>query len=675
MKLDTKILSDFNKSRHLEWIETNGLGGYASSTVSGAHSRRYHGLLVAALHPPVGRTVLLSKLDETIVVNSPSNTGNSAEVRFDLGTNQYPGAIHPTGYTYLKSFEKDLFPEFYFSAGGVLLKKTIASVYGENTTLILYEVKEASSPFTLELLPLNAARDFHSLSHANDGMGKHYIFEKGVFRTLNYHGGAELFISVPKAEFQEQQGWYYNFEYAVEQYRGLDFQEDLYTHGKFLLRLKKGDTVGIIISSENPEGKNALKLFASEKKRREKIAEGFSWNEDLKRLALAADQFIVKRGERNTIIAGYHWFADWGRDTMISLPGLCLVTGRFNQAKQILEQFSESLSEGMLPNRFSDYGEAPEYNTIDATLLFFHAIYQYYTYTSDKTFVKSVLPILRDSIDWHYKGTRYNIKVDAADELLGGGQEGVQLTWMDAKVGDWVVTPRRGKAVEINALWYNALRTMEFFEMETGQVRLADEFRMKAANVFASFNNLFWNEEKGYLYDYIEGNYKNDDLRPNQIFALSLPFPLLTKERARKVFDAVTQFLLTPRGLRSLATVHKDYRPVYGGDIWMRDSCYHQGTVWSFLLGPYIDALFRVEQGNSKTQALRIILRFLEHLNEAGIGTVSEIFDAEPPHTSRGCIAQAWGVGEVLRVIMEHDLIPKPLKAEKGIEKSSQKKK
>ena len=375
---------------------------------------------------------------------------------------------------------------------------------------------------------------------------------------------------------------------------------------------------------------------------------------------MAADQFIVKRGDLNTIIAGYHWFADWGRDTMIALPGLCLTVGRVKEAKQILKQFAESVSEGMLPNRFPDYGEAPEYNTIDATLWFFHAIHEYYKSTEDKTFLKSIFSVLQEIIAWHYKGTRYNIKVDPDDELLGGGSEGVQLTWMDAKVGNWVVTPRRGKPVEINALWYNALCCMEVFAETLGQSEEAAQYKTKAARVLKSFNEKFWNEKQKCLYDYIDGNIKNEDLRPNQIYALSLSFPLLSGDRAKKVLQTITDNLLTSRGLRSLAGFHKEYRPAYGGDIWMRDGCYHQGTVWSFLLGPYVDALFYVKGEKGRAEALRLVKRFFDHLDEAGVGTVSEIFDADPPHTPRGCIAQAWGVGEVLRVILKYNILERP---------------
>ncbi len=646
-QFDKSTLNNFETARSLEWLETNGIGGYASGTVSGAHSRRYHGLLVAAMHPPVGRTVVVSKLDETIVVG---------EERFELSANQYPGAVHPEGFKHLTKFERDLFPEFYYQAGHVELKKTIAAIHGENTTVIVYEVLNAKDKFTLELLPLYACRDFHSTSHANDSMGQPFLFQDGLFRTVNYQGCPEINISVPGSEFKESKGWYYNFEYAIEQYRGLDFKEDLYTHGKFIVELKKGSKLGIIISTEDTAGKDALQLLEKERKRREAVVKDFAANDELKKLALAADQFIVKRGELKTIIAGYHWFADWGRDTMISLPGVCLVTDRFEDAKNILKAFANSVSEGMLPNRFPDQGEAPEYNTFDATLWFFHAIYKYYEYTKDKAFVQSILPVLKDIIDWHYKGTRYTIHVDSADELLYGGQDGVQLTWMDAKVGDWVVTPRKGKPVEINALWYNALSIMEFLLTENGNKAEASKYKMKARVVSNSFNEKFWNEEGGYLYDCLDGDFKDASLRPNQIYAISLPFPLLTKEKATKVFQVVKDNLFTPKGLRSLNASHPDYKPVYGGDPWHRDGAYHQGTVWSFQLGAYIDALMEVKGAKGKSEATSILKEFFNHLNEAGVSSVSEIFDAEPPHTSRGCMAQAWGVAEVLRVAKEHKL-------------------
>ena len=642
------MLTDFETSKSLEWIETNGLGGYASGTVSGALTRRYHGLLVAALNPPVGRMVLVSKLDETIVTST---------TRFELSSNQYPAVVHPKGFKHLIGFERNLFPEFHYQVGDVEIRKTILAIQGENTTVIIYEVMAAKEKFNLELLPLYACRNFHSTSRANNAIHQEYAFENGQLSWINYQGCPEVFIHVPHSKFIEDKNWYYNFEYAIERERGLDFKEDLYTHGKFSVELRKGSKLGIILSTEGSTGKDAFQLFEKEKSRRENVVKRFSKNENLKRLALAADQFIVKRGDLKTIIAGYHWFSDWGRDTMISLPGLCLVTGRFEDAKNILLAFSNSVSEGMLPNRFPDDGEAPEYNTIDATLWFFHAIYKYYDYTTDLAFVKSVLPVLKEIIEWHYKGTRYNIHVDPSDELLYGGQDGVQLTWMDAKVGDWVVTPRKGKPVEINALWYNALSITRYLTQECGLADESEAYGIKASKVLDSFNTKFWNEENGYLYDCIDGDYLDKSIRPNQIYAIGLPFPLLNKEKSAKVFQVVKKYLLTAKGLRSLDPGNKDYCSVYSGDQRKRDGAYHQGTVWSFLLGAYIDALMLVKKEKGKAEATTILTNFFAHLNEAGVGSVSEIFDADPPHAPHGCIAQAWGVAEVLRVAVEYDLL------------------
>jgi predicted glycogen debranching enzyme len=365
----------------------------------------------------------------------------------------------------------------------------------------------------------------------------------------------------------------------------------------------------------------------------------------------------VKRGsDMKTIVAGYPWFSDWGRDTMISLPGLCLVTKRFDDAKKILQTFADQVSDGMLPNRFFDYGDEAEYNNVDATLWFFNAIYKYWTYSNDGDFVKTLLPALKNIIAWHYKGTRFNIHVDPEDELIYAGQEGVQLTWMDAKVGDWVVTPRIGKPVEINALWYNALNVMASLSKELGDGSEAQIYEDKAKKVKVSFAKTFWNEHGQYLYDCVDADSRNDDVRPNQLYAVSLTFPVLKGDKAKKMLSVVTEKLLTPRGLRTLSSDFVAYVPYYGGNQWQRDSAYHQGTAWSFLLGPYIDALIKINPDSGRIEAEKILKTFLEHLDEAGVGSVSEIFDAEPPHYSRGCIAQAWGVAEILRVIAEYGL-------------------
>ena len=649
ISFDRTITQDFEEAVKREWLETNGLGGWAGSTVSGANTRRYHGLLVAATRPPVGRMVLLSKLDEAIVTN---------DGRYDLGCNCYPNTVHPRGYQYLKGFSKDLFPQFEYEAGGIHIRKTIVAVHGENTTLLLYEIHNAPSPFSLELQPLVAGRDYHSLVKANDAICREARFQDGVFRVQPYDGVSELFISIPGAIFEACPDWYFNFEYRVEQNRGLDFREDLFSYGVFKVTLSQGQNLAVIISTQNPSGRDGFGLYKEEKRRRRKLIESANAKDDLsKTLTLAADQFIVQRGERlRTIIAGYHWFTDWGRDTMIALPGITLATGRYEDAKKILRAFAGSLNQGMLPNRFPDGNEDPEYNTVDATLWFFVAIYRYFTYTKDKAFVQDeLLPFLEKIIQWHDRGTRYNIRVDG-DGLLYAGETGVQLTWMDARIGDWVVTPRQGKAVEINALWYNALRIVADLLKRFDDGHAGSAYERRAEKTKEGFNAVFWYEQGQYLYDCINGDHRDTAIRPNQIFAVSLPFSPLNKERAHSVLRIVEEKLLTPLGLRTLAPEHPDYKPMYGGDQVSRDSAYHQGTVWPWLMGPFISALVRVRGPAGREQAAGLLEGLLTHLSDAGVGTVSEIFDADPPHAPKGCIAQAWSVAEIFRAYVEEVL-------------------
>ncbi len=647
IQFDQSLTHNFNAAIQREWLETNGLGGWASSTIIGAHTRRYHGLLVAARRPPVGRVVLLSKLDETIEFDKD---------RFELGTNLFPGAVHPEGYRYLQAFLKNLFPVFIYEAGGVRLQKTIAAVNGENTTLVLYEVLEAPSVFTLKLQPFMAGRDYHSLMHTNEAIHQQVKFENGILRSLLYDNLPQLYLGVPNSEFTANPQWYYNFEYPVEKYRGQNFREDLFTPGMFSCRLKPGDTLGVIASTDQPAGRDAFDLFQAERKRRNrltgnlKVTDAFS-----ETLTLAADQFIVNRGEDlKTIVAGYHWFTDWGRDAMIALPGLTLATGRFSDAKKIIRAFARSASQGMLPNRFPDAGQAPEYNTADATLWFFIAIYRYLRYSGDKHFVKNeLMPVLQEIIAWHERGTRYNIHVDE-DGLLYAGRADAQLTWMDAKVGDWVVTPRTGKAVEINALWVNALAIYAWLSKLFGQIEQARRFARRTGRAKKRFQEVFWFEEGGYLYDYVDGDIADASIRPNQIMAIGLPYPLLDDKKAKRVFQVVVDRLYTPFGLRSLAPQDPDYRPVYAGNVLQRDSAYHQGTVWSWLLGPFLTALVRIHGAEGKARGKKLIEAFKPHLEDAGIGSISEIFDAAPPHAARGCIAQAWSVGEILRAYTEN---------------------
>jgi predicted glycogen debranching enzyme len=657
VNLDRNVTHDFNEVLQREWLETNGIGGWASSSIANAHTRRYHGLLVAATLPPVGRVVLLSKLDETIV---------SGDRRVEIATNVYPGSVHPQGYRYLKSFTQDFFPTFTYEDSGIVLQKTVAAINGENTTVIIYRVIEAPDTFQMELRPFVAGRDYHSLTQANGSIQQESYFSDDLWSYQPYDQLPTIFMRLPGAHFEAAPDWYYHYEYLVEQQRGLDFQEDLFTPGVFTVSLTSGDQFGIIISTDNPSGRDAEKLLTAEKTRRQNLFTSLPVSDVLTHtLTLAADQFVVRRGDDlKTIIAGYHWFTDWGRDTMIALPGLTLVTSRFEDAKKILQAFAEHIDQGMLPNRFPDAGEEPEYNTADASLWFFIAAYKYYQYTDDKEFLKAILlPAMADILTWHHRGTRYGIHMDS-DGLLAAGETGVQLTWMDAKIGDWVVTPRSGKAVEINALWYNAVAIYEHLLRAVRRKKEAATYQTLSKKILKNFVEVFWNFDGGYLYDVVDGDRQDSAIRPNQILALSLPFPLLGRTRARQVLKVVEQHLLTPVGLRSLSPQDPAFIPIYQGSVYERDSAYHQGTVWGWLLGPYLTALAKIRGKNGQKQGLKLVRGVQEHLSEAGLGQISEIFDGDAPYTPRGCMGQAWSVAEIVRAYVEDLLEAAPPKSE-----------
>ncbi|PWT94931.1 MAG: glycogen debranching protein [Bacteroidetes bacterium] len=649
LELNETTLQNFSAAREFEWLETNGLGGYSSSSVTHAHTRRYHGILVAATRPPVERMVLLSKMEETIV------TGNGV---FELGCNQFGNTVIPKGNQFLLHFSKKIFPQWEYEIDGVVLKKTIFMVHGENTVAIIYDVVKSPSPFRMEILPLVAARSYHSLNHAGPQMHWDYEWHENIFHNKP-DGVTNLYIKVPNANFTAHPDWYYNFNYSEEKNRGLDYEEDLFSHGIFSVSLKEGDSLGIIISTTSPGELQAHDLLAAENLRRQILLNDQPSDEVISTLVLAADQFIVERDEDlRTVIAGYHWFTDWARDTMISLAGLALSTGRPEDAKKILSAFAKTVSMGMLPNRFQDENRPPEYNNVDGTLWYFIAVHKYLRHTNDSKFVlDEILPVLKEIIDWHFRGTRFNIHVDE-DGLLYAGETGMQLTWMDAKVGDWVVTPRMGKPVEIQALWYNALRIFAQLLELNNQDADAEMVHASAEKARESFEMKFWFEEGKYLFDNIDDHGIPDaSLRPNQIFAVSLPYSLITGEKAASLLNIVEASLYTPVGLRTLPETDSRYAPVYEGDVKQRDSAYHQGTVWSWLLGPYIDTVVKVRGVQGMNEARNIIEAFRYHLDEACPGSVSEIFDGAPPHHPRGCIAQAWGVAEVLRVIKEYNLV------------------
>jgi predicted glycogen debranching enzyme len=651
IKIQEKIQNDFAAASSREWLDTNCIGGYASASVSGANTRRYHGLLVAATRPPLGRVVMLSKFEETLVLGGE---------RFDLSCNQYPGTVHPKGYKYLTSFRSDPFPIWTFEVDGIEIEHSVFMIYGENSTVIRWKVNRAipDSPAFLELKPLLAFRDHHHLRKEDSSFAGSYDEHEGLVSIRPYNEMPGLHLAHNADTVDRQALWYRDFEYAIEQERGFDYREDLFQ--PFSMTFDLSDDAVVIASTEIRHAADAAIFESDEIERRQTLISTAGAEDDVtKQLVLAADQFIVSRGTGKTIIAGYHWFSDWGRDTMISLNGLTLATNRTEVARSILLEFSKHISEGMIPNRFPDAGEFPEYNTVDATLWFFEAIRAFAAKTSDHDLIRQEFyEKLVEIIEWHVRGTRYGIHVDT-DGLLYAGEAGVQLTWMDAKIGNWVVTPRIGKAVEIQALWYNALCIMADMAARYREEDHRRTYESMAAAARSSFNGQFWNQERQCLYDVVNGSEKDGSVRPNQIFAVSLPYTMLDTETGRKVVEKVEGELLTPVGLRSLSSDDPDYVKVYIGTPYDRDAGYHQGTVWGWLIGPFVDAYRRVHPSGAETEKRisEMISGFRTRIGEALVGQVSEIFDAEKPHKPRGCAAQAWSVAELLRIVKDREEI------------------
>ena len=656
IRFDHSLCSNLDTALSREWLETNGIGGFASSTVAGVNTRRYHGLLVAATHPPVGRLVLLSKFEEKLIVDG--------EV-FELSANQYPGVVQPRGFEFLQEFRLDPFPTFVFEVGGVRLTKTIFMVHGENSVVAQYGLSPGASvkSVLLELRPLIAFRDYHSLSQENEALNTVMVVEQGIVSFTPYASLPTLYLAHNATYVGTEGAWYREFQYEVERERGLEFSEDLFQPG--LLQFNLADTPATVIASTQPGNAADVGLYrANEIQRRQSvIAQAGFADEAGKTLAIAADQFIVSRGNDKTVIAGYHWFSDWGRDTMIALPGLALATRRSDIAQSILRTFAQAADQGMLPNRFPDGGETPEYNNVDATLWFFEAVRAYVAASNDTAFVRAELyNVMADIVAWHIRGTRYNIRA-ATDGLLHAGAEGVQLTWMDAKVGERVVTPRSGKPVEIQALWYNALCVMDDLANRFGDAHGQKRYSALAGFVRWSFNQTFWNDAQGCLYDVVDsaaaGAMFDSSMRPNQVFAVSLHHTMLLPDRAQKVVAAVREHLLTPYGLRTLAPSDPQYHGRYTGTPAQRDEAYHQGTVWPWLMGPFIAAYLRVNQGSDT--ALRQSTEWLQplerYLLDCGVGQLPELFEGDPPHHPCGCLAQAWSVAELLRVRLASSLL------------------
>lgn len=641
-----------------EWLVTNGIGGYASGTVAGLLTRRYHGLLLAALKPPLGRTLLLAKIDETAEYDGIYPGSGKF---YHLFNNRWAeGSVEPNGHYYLDRFHLEgAIPVWTYSIANALLEKRIWMQPGANTTYIQYRLARATGPLSLEAKAFANYRDYHNttiieedweldIEPVTNGLRLHLHEEAVPFYLLSDHA-----VLIP------QHDWYEDFFLKVEEYRGQpDVQEDHVYAALIRVTLQPGESVTLAATTDPDASLDGDAAYKVRREYEEGLLQRANLPAELDQLVLAADQFIVQRptakdANGRSIIAGYHWFSDWGRDTMIALPGLTLTTNRPQVAASILRTYAEFVDQGMIPNRFPDEGERPEYNTVDATLWYFEALRAYHAATGDDALIRELFPVLVDVITWHQRGTRYNIHVDE-DGLLYAGEPGVQLTWMDAKVDEWVVTSRIGKPVEINALWYNALRIMAGFARLLGEDPAA--YDDLAARAQAGFGR-FWYEKMGYCYDVVDGPDGDEgNLRPNQLLAISLPHSPLTPPQQRSALDACARHLLTAHGLRSLSPDDAAYVGVYGGDRVKRDGAYHQGTVWSWLIGPFVLAHLRVY--NDPQQARSYLRPLMRHLADHGVGSISEIFDGDPPHTPRGCIAQAWSVAELLRAWQAARAIP-----------------
>jgi predicted glycogen debranching enzyme len=655
-------LEDFEQAAKREWLITNGLGGFAAGTVADANTRRYHGLLVAALKPPLQRTVMLAGLDVMAQYNG---------VELPLSTNEFTdGTIAPRGHVNIERFRLEHgLPIWEYAFNDALIEKRIIMPHGENTTLVRYRVLRASSSLRLTLRPLCSHRDYHS--HMHGGWDFQTSALADGYRIDAYHGAAPYFIRTgDSVTIQPATSWYWHFRHRVEATRGLDDSEDLYSPGTIECELAEGEVITLTVSTLADRVLDFDSMLQDELARRQALLKTLPQAVDdtsLAQLVYAADQFIVSRGSDTatagkTVIAGYPWFGDWGRDTMIALPGLTLSSGRYDIANSILRTFAVYLDAGMLPNRFPDHGEEPEYNTVDATLWYVHAVHQYTRHSNDTSLAAELFDSLIGIIDWHNRGTRYNIHIDPEDGLLWSGESGVQLTWMDAKIGEWVVTPRIGKAVEINALWYNALMGIAELATSLGKQEIASQYTENAARVAQSFTR-FWNEGDNCLYDVIDGpagidpgdGHRYDaSIRPNQLFAVSLPHSPLDADQQRAVVDICARELVTSFGLRSLATTSADYTGNYHGGPFERDSAYHQGTVWAWLLPPLAEAHYRVY--GDAARARSYLRPMFSHLREACVGSISEIFDGDAPYLAHGCFAQAWSVAELLRVWLQLDI-------------------
>jgi predicted glycogen debranching enzyme len=653
-----EICGDLQAGLQREWLETDGLGGFASSTISGANTRRYHGLLVAATQPPVGRRVLLSRLEERIRCGAETS---------ELSTNLYVGAVHPQGYRLLREFRLDPWPVMVYQHPSWTLEKEVFMPHGgggrgQAATVLRYTVRACATPLWLRLRPLLACRDYHHLARSGADFRPNFQRAADRFTLQPWDPGSRVTVIHPGGEFWPDGLWYYNFSYPREAERGLDSVEDLYSPGELAWLVNAGESVYVVATTDPELNIDPERWAQQERRRREKVAaRAPSGDEVGRQLSLAADQFLVRRTVQRrpllSLIAGYPWFTDWGRDAMIAAGALLGLPGWAEPLGKVLRAWAAYLRDGLLPNTFDDSGQGAAYNTVDAALWFVHAVHGLARPGGDLETAAVLYDPVREILRAYQEGTDFGIAMDA-DGLVRAGAPGLQLTWMDAKCGDQVFTPREGKPVEINALWYNAVRAGQFLAERLDSAERAREYAGLAERIKLSFREKFWDAAHGWCYDCLTERGPDPSLRPNQLIALSLPYAVLTREQALSLFQAVTEHLLTPYGLRTLAPGAPGYRGRYEGDQYARDSAYHQGTVWPWLLGPYLDGYFWLYGVGSDTRrhARELLAPLVAHLAEAGLGSISEVFDGDAPQYPRGCIAQAWSVATVLRVWLLYGL-------------------
>lgn len=648
MKVDSIRCQDLERALSLEWLETNGRGGYASGTVAGANTRRYHALLLVARHPPVDRVALVNHLEEWV------EAGGHA---FPLSTNLYRGAVHPDGYRYCEGFSAAPWPTWRYAAHGMQVEREVFCPHGRDMVVIRWRlVGQGSSNMVLRVRPMLSGRDYHATHHENTGLQSQATIHEGQVTWQPYVGLPSVH-AFHNGQYQHAPDWYRDLQYRIELERGLDAVEDWWSPGEWQFPLVPGTAAELVLTTEDLPSVGVGQIMIEERRRREGVQEVVPTGDRLtRRLWTATSAYLVQRGDRQTVIAGYPWFADWGRDTFIALPGLCLVTGQYEVARKVIEAFASQVSQGMLPNRFSDVGERPEYNTIDASLWFVHAVGRYFHYSRDLAGVRDIAwPAVKQILDGYRRGTRFGIRMDD-DGMITSGADGAQLTWMDAKIGDWVVTPRQGKPVEVQALWVRALAVAMELATQFGEPDYAAQCLRDRVHATESFRARFWYQTGGYLFDVVDGQIGDDaSLRPNQIYALALDDELVTEPQARKILQLMKERLLTPVGLRTLAPEDIRFCASYQGGVTERDGAYHQGTVWPFLLGPFVTAWVKTYGPSSsvRCEARTFLDGLLHQLDEACVGQVSEIFDGQKPHQARGCCAQAWSVAEPLRALIE----------------------